>query len=246
MKFIERAFRILFTFYAGVIFILFLFIAVPCYFFVFNFWSKKEAPHIAHRISRLWGNTLLIFYLVKVKIKCKELIDENETYVFAANHRSMLDIPVYARACRHTFRFLSKDELTKIPLFGYMIKNLYITVKRSDKSDRTRSMDAMKKSMEENISVFLCPEGTRNKTKKPLLDFHDGAFRLAIKTQKPLAILTVINSDKLLSPLGFPALSPGIIYAQWSKPIVTSGMTDADVPLLKEKCRKLMTDILEK
>jgi len=47
----------------------------------------------------------------------------------------------------------------------------------------------MRQSMEKGISVFLCPEGTRNKTDQPLLDFKDGAFRLAIATQKPLAIV---------------------------------------------------------
>lgn len=238
--------RVLFTVYAVTVFVLSFFIFTPFYFIIFNFWNKRKAPHVAHKVSRIWGQFLLIFYLIRVKITYPEFIDPDETYVFIANHRSMLDIPMYAKSCKNTFRFLAKFELTKIPFFGYMVKNLYITVKRGDKSDRIKSMDAMKTSIEENISVFLCPEGTRNKTQKPLLDFHDGAFRLAIKTQKPVAVLTIINSDKVLSPIGFPKLSPGVIHAEWNKPIVTTGMTDDDVPALKEKCRQLMVEVLKK
>lgn len=246
MVFIVRVLRFLFSLYAGTFFIFSLFIIMPCYFFIFNFWNKVNAPHVAHKVSRFWGRLLLIFFFVRAKVKGKQLIDPAGTYIFISNHRSMLDILLFAIACKNTFRFLAKAELTKIPLFGYMIKNLYITVKRADKSDRSRSMDVMMKSMEEHISVFICPEGTRNRTEAPLLNFHDGAFRLAVKTQKPLAVLTVINSDKLLSPSRPVELAPGVIYAEWSTPIETKGMTENDLPKLKEKAKHLMLDILNK
>jgi 1-acyl-sn-glycerol-3-phosphate acyltransferase len=107
-------------------------------------------------------------------------------------------------------------------------------------------MDSMIKSINEHISVFLYPEGTRNKTHDPLINFHDGAFRLAIKTQQPIAVLTITDSDKVLPPLGLPLVYPGIIHGEWSPPVETTGMTDDDVPALKEKVRAIMIKILEK
>lgn len=158
----------------------------------------------------------------------------------------MLDIPLFARACSNTFRFLSKAELARIPLLGYVIKRLYITVNRSDRRDRQRSIEVMKKTIEEGISVFLCPEGTRNISDAPLMPFKDGAFRLAIATQTPLAVLTVINSEKLLSPKTAIALSPGKIIAEWSAPVDTTGMTEADVEMLKNKTMELMLEVLKR
>jgi 1-acyl-sn-glycerol-3-phosphate acyltransferase len=70
----------------------------------------------------------------------------------------MLDIPAYAAACSNSFRFLSKAELAKIPLLGYVIKNLYITVNRTDRSDRSKSIERMKETIDEGLSVFLAPE----------------------------------------------------------------------------------------
>ena len=244
MNYFLKALKIIFTIYSGTLFILSFFIMIPFYVFVFNFWNKEKAPHVAHRLTRFWANLLFVIFIAKPKIKGKELIDINETYVFVSNHRSQMDIPLLAVSCKNTFRFLAKAELIKAPLLGYMIKNLYITVARSNKKDRSRSMDAMKKSMDEHISVFLFPEGTRNKTKEPLIDFHDGAFRLAIKTQKPLAVLTVTDTEKVLPATGLQVIFPGIMHAEWSKPIETNGMTDDDLPHLKERVRSIMLEIL--
>lgn len=170
-----------------------------------------------------------------MKVKGAELLDKNQTYVFVGNHRSMLDIPAFAVATKHAFRFLSKEELTKIPLLGYVIKNLYITVNRKDKAARIRSMEKMAQSLSDGISVFICPEGTRNTSDKLLLDFHDGAFRLAIQAQVPVAVIVISGSDKLLSPKHQLELTPGKMTCQWLTPIDTKGMTSNDIVLLREK-----------
>lgn len=239
-----RLLKIVFGCYAFVIFLCSLLIVFPCYYLVFKLSAESKAPARAHAISRSWAQFLFTFYLVRYKIKNKHLIDPDKTYVFVANHRSMLDIPLFARSCTNTFRFLSKAELAKIPLLGYVIKKLYITVDRDNSRDRSRSIDTMRKTIEENISVFLCPEGTRNTSDKPLLPFKDGAFRLAIATQTPVAVLTIFDSDKFLPPYSI-ALSPGAIHAVWSEPIETKGMTEGDVDALKRKAATVMTELLE-
>ena len=233
--------------YALIIFPATLLIVILAYLFVFTFFNEKKAPFIAHKlISRNWARTLFFFFGIRLKTHHKNLLDPKATYVFVANHLSQLDIPAYAISTNHAFRFLAKEELTKIPLMGYIIRRLYISVNRKDKIARARSMENMQNSLREHISIFICPEGTRNKTKEPLLDFRDGAFRLAIQAQTPLAVMTIINSGKLLSPNRPIELSPGVIHCVWSEPISTIGMTEDDVPALREKARSLMTENLKK
>jgi 1-acyl-sn-glycerol-3-phosphate acyltransferase len=220
-------------------------IVIPLYFLIFNIASKEKAPKIAHRLSRFWAGFLFTFFFIRLKVRNKELIDPNRNYVFVGNHLSQLDIPAYALSCNNTFRFLAKAELAKIPLLGYVIKNLYITVNRTDKADRHKSLDKMIGTLREGYSVFLCPEGTRNKTGDHLLEFKDGAFRLAIAAKIPLAVLTLKNTNALLSPTQMIAIRPGIIDACWSEPIDTSAMTEEDVPRLKEMARQQMISFLE-
>ncbi len=245
MELVVRPLRFIFALWAGILFILSLLLVVPCYFFVFSLYPKDKAPHVAHKISRSWTKILFVLFLIRVKVRNREFIDAGQTYVFIANHLSLLDIPAYAFSCRNTIRFLAKIELTKIPLMGYIINHLYISVDRKDKEARMQSMERMKSSLKEGVSVFICPEGTRNKTDQPLLDFRDGAFRLAIESQLPLVVLTIRNTEKLLSPFKLLSLSPGTIYCTWSKPIETKGMTEEDLPRLKEIARELMLDCLK-
>ena len=246
LKTIIRIARTLLGIYAIIIFLICLIISFISYGVIFTLVNKKKAPFIAHRIiSRPWSRALFICYGIRLIVKNKELLDRSQTYVFIANHRSQLDIPTYALATNHTIRFLAKKELTKIPLLGYIISRLYVTVDRKDKAARARSMENMMKSIRENISVFICPEGTRNKGNEPLLPFHDGAFRLAIQSQVPLAILVLKNTDKLLSPLRPIELSPGKIICEWCEPIPTLGMTQDDLPSLKERVVKEMIEKLK-
>ncbi|TND10092.1 MAG: 1-acyl-sn-glycerol-3-phosphate acyltransferase [Bacteroidetes bacterium] len=241
MSFLFRPFRALFGIYAAVIFIVLLLVLALAYFFCFIFLPGKKAPFAAHHVSRFWALLLEFFFFHRYSVENKNRIDPKRVYVFVANHQSQLDIPLYARSCRNAFRFLAKAELTKIPLLGFIIKKLYITVDRKDRSDRNRSIEIMKRSLDSGFSVFICPEGTRNRKKEPvLLDFRDGAFRLAILTGTPLAVLTVFDSGDKLSPNRPVELAPGIIRARWSEPIETKNMSLDDLPPLKEKVRQIM------
>ena len=245
---ILRFFKSLFGIYAALFFIATLLISTPLYFFVFLFLSDKKAPHIAHQIiSRSWARILTWGFFTPVRIKNSTYIHPGKAYVMIANHRSQLDIPLYALASKNTLRFLAKAELTKIPLLGFIIRKLYMTVNRTDRNDRNRSIEIMRRSLDENISVFLCPEGTRNRQNEPpLLDFREGAFRLAIITKTPIAVLTLLNTGEKLSPVHPMEFTPGPLYAVWDEPIDTSNLTMEDVPALKEKVRQMMIAHLSK
>jgi 1-acyl-sn-glycerol-3-phosphate acyltransferase len=245
MNFISRLLRVIFTIYCTIFFLISFPIVIPIYFLVFNLFPKDKAPHIAHAISRLWARYLMIVFMINLKIENRDYINEQQTYIFVSNHRSMLDIPIYALACTNTFRFLSKAELGKVPLLGYVIRKLYITVNRKDKHDRSKSLEKMLASLKEGISVFLAPEGTRNTSSEKLLPFKEGAFRLAITSQLPVAILTIRDSQKLLAPARPFEMCPGKIVCRWSQPISTIGMTEKDLPLLIELVRNAMMKDLD-
>lgn len=243
---IIRLLRALFGIYGTCAFAVLLLIVTPLYFIVFIFVPKERAYPIAHKyISRPWARATLVVFFIRLKVKNKHFVDPQKTYIFVSNHQSQLDIPSFACSNKNTFRFLAKAELIKLPILGYLISRLYITVKREDRRDRMKSVEVMMNNLREGISVFIYPEGTRNRTDKPLLPFHDGAFRLAIEAQMPLAVMTVINSRKLLSPLRPFELSPGVLHCEWSPVIETKGMTQKDLPALKERTRELIINILK-
>ena len=190
--------KTLFGIYAAIVIIIVIILGIPFYFFLFttNIFEKKT-PHVAHKISKAMAKTLFVFYFIKIKVLRKNKLKKEGVYIFVSNHTSLLDVPLCAIVTPVTFRYLSKEELTKIPLFGYIIRKLYLSVNRKDEESRARSMENMKQSLREGISIYLFPEGTRNKTGEPLKNFYDGAFRLAIETGIPIVSMTIRNSKKL-------------------------------------------------
>jgi len=234
-----KVLKALYAVYGILVVIISYFFVLPAYLVVFAFFSKDRAPFAAHKVSRFWAKFLFTFFFIRVDVKGKELIDSTQAYILISNHNSQLDIPLFALACSNTFRFLSKIEVTRVPVFGYIVKRLYITVDRKSRKDSIESVERMKDSLlREKISVVLFPEGTRNRSNEPLLNFKDGAFRLAIETQLPLAVLTILNTKEFV-PAGKFELKPGTIHAAWSEPIDTKGMTANDIPMLKEKVREV-------
>jgi 1-acyl-sn-glycerol-3-phosphate acyltransferase len=234
-----KVLKALYAVYGILVVIISYFFVLPAYLVVFAFFSKYRAPFAAHKVSRFWAKFLFTFFFIRVDVKGKELIDSTQAYILISNHNSQLDIPLFALACSNTFRFLSKIEVTKVPVFGYVVKRLYITVDRKSRKDSIESVERMKDSLlREKISVVLFPEGTRNRSNEPLLNFKDGAFRLAIETQLPIAVLTILNTREY-SAAGKFELRPGTIHAAWSEPIDTKGMTANDIPMLKEKVREV-------
>ena len=231
----------IFALYGAIVFAISMVLVYPCYFIVFSTMGRK-APAKAHRVSQIWAHSVFFILFIRLKIKGTELINPKQTYVFVGNHQSLLDIPLFAIACKNTIRFLAKEELTKMPVIGYVIRKIYVSVKRSDKANRKKSLLALMSSLNEHISIFLCPEGTRNKTDEPLLEFKDGAFLLAIEAQVPLAFITVMNTKEILPPTRLDQLSPGTLHAIWNEPIPTVGLTEKDIPWLKDRVRQGMLD----
>ena len=49
----------------------------------------------------------------------------------------------------------------------------------------------------QQVSVGIFPEGTRNKTSEPLLEFKNGAFKIATKAKCPVVIAALKNTRKV-------------------------------------------------
>ena len=188
---------------------------------------------------------LLKLMLIKLEVYGSEKVNDKDTYVFISNHLSQIDIISNASAVPQPMRFLAKAETKYIPFFGFMVKMIGIVVDRSSKESREKSYRDMADALNKKECLFIYPEGTRNRTDQPLKEFKDGAFRVAIMAQVPIAVQTLIGTRELNNPNGFQ-LYPGTVKVYWSEPIPTKGMTIDDVPALKEKVKAQMMEHLQK
>jgi len=223
-------------------------------FFLFAFVSLFIAPliiisggkkyiHPLMRYYRFWSDSWFLLSLMKQDFRGYENFDNNRSYVIAGTHTSALDMFACASSIKFPFKTLAKAEMKKIPLIGFLFKIACVFVDRSNAESRKKSLDLMAKTLHEGTSILIMPEGTRNRTNKPLKDFHDGAFRMAIETQTPLLPIVLLNCRKLMPADSF-LLTPGTIGVRFFKPIETTGMTEKDIPALKEKVYKMQEEVI--
>lgn len=220
-------------------FLICVFIATPIYAIILGIFGRKYAMLCIWINCSVISPFLLAMGLVRLKVHGKEKLNPKGTYVYVANHISALDIVISASAMVQPMKFLAKMETKYIPMFGYMVKMLAIVVDRKNEESRKKSMLYMVQDIKNGNSIFVYPEGTRNRTDAPLKEFKDGAFRTAILAQAPIAVQTIVGAKELNPPSGLQ-LQPGTVEVYWSEPISTVGMTTDDVEKLKEMVRQEM------
>jgi 1-acyl-sn-glycerol-3-phosphate acyltransferase len=220
-------------------FIAIMFVAVP-FVIVASFFGRVKGGNFIYKVVKAWGYTW--YFLVGIRHKNIFEIphDSSRQYIFIANHISYMDIPPVVMALSQPVRILAKYEMSKVPVFGYIYKSAAIMVKRNDADNRAQSIVEMKQFISRHISIFIFPEGTLNETGKPLKDFFDGAFRIAIETETPLKIVLFVDTEDRLHYSSIFSLTPGQCRVVFLDEVPVSGLTLNDLPALKQKAHNLM------
>jgi 1-acyl-sn-glycerol-3-phosphate acyltransferase len=121
-----------------------------------------------------------------------------------------------------------------------------LIVDRSSAMSRARSMVVLKKELQDGWNIFIYPEGSRNSTAEPLAPFYDGAFRIAIQSKAPIAVLVTKDMGNVSSTTKSVDLWPGTIHLHWCAFVETSQYKSDQVSELKELVIQTMRTELEK
>lgn len=193
-----------------------------------------------YRLCRIWARS----WYITVGIIHKEIYEvphnKNSQYIFVGNHVSYLDIPPVVSAIHQPVRALGKYEMVKIPVFGWIYRATVILVNRSNAENRAKSVRALKAALSKGLSIVMFPEGTFNETDKPLKDFFDGAFRIAIETQTDIQPLLLIDTLDRLHYKSIFSLTPGYNRVVYLAPISVQGLNFNDVQKLKQHVYETM------
>lgn len=239
-------FRKIWAVYAVLLFIALLLVSFPVMLVHMIFTPGDSALRRNIRyLHHVFSPTFLRLVGIRVNVRGAGHLDQSRSYVIVGNHNSALDFIVNAVAFPGVFRFLAKQELHRVPVFGWVVKKMCLSVDRSSAMSRARSVVELKKQLANGWNIFIYPEGGRNRTSDVLAPFYDGAFRIAIQTKAPIAVQTIVNIKDISSTVKSVDLRPGVVKIMWDKPIETTNLTAADIPELKEQVRQIMRHHLE-
>ncbi|MCF4100688.1 1-acyl-sn-glycerol-3-phosphate acyltransferase [Gillisia sp. M10.2A] len=196
--------------------------------------SEKFYPQF-FKCARIWAKIILYGMGFLPKQKSAAKLIKGNSYMFVANHTSMIDIMLMLAVIDHPFVFVGKRELAKIPIFGYFYKRSCILVDRNSQKSRHRVFKEAQRRLDQGNSICIFPEGgVPDDYTIELANFKDGAFRLAIDHQIPVVPITFHDNRKRFSYI-FISGSPGIMRAKVHEIIPTLNKTQADKRELKEE-----------
>jgi 1-acyl-sn-glycerol-3-phosphate acyltransferase len=197
-----------------------------------------------HNYGKFWGRFSLFLAGARVKVAGLDKIPEGEPVIFMGNHQSNFDIlSLYAALPRH-FSWIAKEELFRIPLFGYAMKRAgYLPLDRSDGRRALKTVESAAGKIRGGTSVVIFPEGTRTMDGK-LLPFKRGGFLLAARAGVPIVPFT-INGSAGVNPAKRLEIHPGSISIRFGDPIPTKGSTGKKRDDLIDQVREAIENGLE-
>ena len=151
-----RKFLFLFFFFLGIIVISILFLPTLL--------MPSKIVLFGGKLMGYWtGICLKIFLSTKIIIKGKENIIKNEKFFIASSHQSMFET-FYLQTIFNSPIFILKNELLKIPIFGWYLKKIgSISVNRNKiTKDNLGFVEKIKNSVNNsNRPLLIFPQATR-------------------------------------------------------------------------------------
>jgi 1-acyl-sn-glycerol-3-phosphate acyltransferase len=188
----------------------------------------------AHRCARMWASLILRTTGVKVRVSGLEHLEPGRSYVFAANHQSIYDIPILFASIPAQLRIVAKESLGRIPFMGWHLYRAgHLLVDRRNPGPDI--VQKMRRLVSESSSLIVFPEGTRS-VDGQVGKFKKGSFLVAIDAGLPVVPVSVSGSRHIMMK-GRLMVCPGEVELIVHKPIPTTGVARERVLPFAEEVR---------
>lgn len=207
--------------------------------------AKEKYYNAFYFIAHNWGKFMLFFMGFTLKVEELQKVEKEKSYMFIANHTSMIDIMVMFAVVKNPLVFVGKEELTKLPLFGSIFKRTSVTVNRGSAKSRREAFNKAQQKLKRGFSICIFPEGLVPSDESIVLsEFKTGAFRLAIEHKISIVPMVFFDCKKRFSYTFFSG-SPGVLRVKVHKFINTQQVSLQDKNKIKEQAFNLLyTDLI--
>ncbi|MBE0498737.1 MAG: 1-acyl-sn-glycerol-3-phosphate acyltransferase [Campylobacterales bacterium] len=148
--------------------------------------KKTNDPKEKKRLRIEYAERLLKKLNIKISLIHKEKLPRKGQFLLVSNHRSVIDPLIIEIATRDTELFgywIAKKELYNSFFFGSFVRNGGTILIDRDSSQMGEFFSDIKTRVKEGISIYVFPEGTRNKAGTELGEFKEGSRIIAVKNR---------------------------------------------------------------
>lgn len=240
VKFLKIPFLIIWRLWFYILMIITILVLSP---FMLMFSFKEAHYPMFWKGARVLSKVLIYGMGFRLKVQEDQVVDSNKSYMFCPNHASLMDAFVLIALSKNPIVFVGKQELVKIPVFGFFYKRVVIMVDRSCPESRKKVYESAKKRLQNGTSMAIFPEGLVPTENIVLAPFKNGAFSLAIEFNMPIVPQVYYDCKRLFSWDFFKG-SPGVFRIHQHKFMETTGLEIDDMEQLKQDVFKIIEDDL--
>ena len=198
--------------------------------------SRQKWYPLFFKLARFWAKTTLLCSGFIVRKEFLEKIEKGKSYMFIANHTSVLDVLLILAVIESPFVFVGKKELSKVPVFGFFYRRTCVLVDRDSFKSKQKVFVEVRKKIDLGLSICIFPEGLVPDDESIVLaDFKKGAFKLAIEHNLPIVPLVFYDCKKRFSYTFFSG-SPGLLRVKVHPFLKEDVLKEKDVLGLRKEC----------
>src|ERR1700722_4904367 len=216
-------------------------ISVPVLIFLAIFLDPRKHDWLQRALCR----RIAFFSGARIQIERSANFDAQRTCFFMVNHVNLFDPFLLYCAIPQFVRGWELESHFKIPGYGLLMKrfgNVPVPDVRRP-ADLKRMWRLTKEAVDGGTSLIIFPEGKRTRDGS-VSEFEEGGFRLAQQLGVPIVPVTLVGSFQHFRTGGW-LLHPGTVIVVLHETIDTAGMKKEEVPELRERVRKIISEPLK-
>lgn len=229
--------------------LLYLILFIPTMFFllIVKRFKPEMASTIAQAMVRNTFRILLFLAGAKVEVRGQNNIPKDGGVLFVSNHRSYFDILAGYGYTYKQLGFVAKYEMIRIPLLRQWMKILNcLFLNRKDIKQGLKTILLGIEKVKSGISIWICPEGTRNLNDDvtDVKDFKEGSLKIAEKGKVPIIPVAIYGTYEIWEQ-HLPYMKKNKVIIEYGEPIIIDELSDADKKKLGAYTRGKIVNMLE-
>ena len=159
---------------------------------------------------------------ITYEVRGLEHIPSDRAVLYVGNHRSYFDIVMGYTTVPAPTGFIAKKEMIGIPLLSqWMVQMNCLFLDRSNIKEGLKTILAGIEKVRRGVSVWIFPEGTRNKNEQlsDLLPFKEGSLKIAEKSGCPVVPVAIKGTAEVFEK-HIPLICPRHVVIEFGEPFI--------------------------
>lgn len=183
---------------------------------------------------------------VHITVKGLENIPTDRAVLYVGNHRSYFDILVGYVTVPTLLGFVAKVEMERYPLLSNWMHNVNcLFLDRENLKEGLKTILTGIEKVKQGISIWIFPEGTRNRSEDilDLIPFKEGSLKIAEKSGCPIIPVAMTGTAEVFEKQ-FPRMKSSNVTIEFGRPIIIKELEPEQKKHAGAYTQRIITDML--